>query len=173
VEHFIKLYNFRNLPKKEKILPEGENREDYITNEKGGTFKREYIRDEKSGYRRKVYSDENNKRKSKLEHREVVEKNIGRALTEKEVVHHINGKRSDNAIDNLYVCDGYEEHAEIHRGLDEISYELLQLGIIKFVEGGYCLEETFFDDLERYNMNKKVFNENLEYYRGEQLKHDL
>ena len=82
VEHFIKLYNFKTLPKKEKLLPDGENREDYIT-KRGSTFKKEHIRTEKSGYRVRTYSNESGERKTKLEHREVVEKNIGRTLTKK------------------------------------------------------------------------------------------
>jgi hypothetical protein len=37
------------------------------------------------------------------EHRHVMESNLGRALNSREVVHHINGDRTDNHIENLAV----------------------------------------------------------------------
>lgn len=47
------------------------------------------------------------------EHRLIVEQNIGRVLTEDEHVHHINGKRDDNRIDNLEIMTR-EEHGRLH-----------------------------------------------------------
>ena len=48
-----------------------------------------------------------------LEHRVVIENYIGRLLNENEVVHHINGDKKDNRIDNLIVLTA-EEHAKLH-----------------------------------------------------------
>lgn len=46
-------------------------------------------------------------------HRYVVEKHIGRILTEDEIVHHINHNKLDNRIENLQVMTR-SEHMKLH-----------------------------------------------------------
>jgi len=48
------------------------------------------------------------------EHRLVMEKYIGRILEKTEVVHHINGKRSDNRIANLRLLKSQSVHVREH-----------------------------------------------------------
>lgn len=51
--------------------------------------------------------------KYKFEHRLIMEEHIGRKLSRDEVIHHINGNRLDNRIENLVIMTN-EEHGRLH-----------------------------------------------------------
>lgn len=70
---------------------------------------------DKRGYRW-IYVTENGRRRAKREHRHLVEQSLGRKLSPEEVVHHINGDKSDNRLENLEVKPFGLHSADHHRG---------------------------------------------------------
>lgn len=56
-------------------------------------------------------------RVSKLEHRVIMERHIGRKLNTEEVVHHIDGNRGNNDITNLMLFPSNSEHIKHHAKL--------------------------------------------------------
>ena len=75
------------------------------------------------------------------EHILVMEKDIGRYLTDEEVVHHINGVKNDNQIENLYLYNNSSEHNKGERSLSPLKKMLLEKGVIEFRDGIYCMTE--------------------------------
>lgn len=66
--------------------------------------------------------DENGKRIFIDEHRLVMEEHLGRKLKRNEVVHHINGDKSDNRIENLQLMT-LSEHSKMHGQIKEFTLE--------------------------------------------------
>jgi len=75
--------------------------------------------------------------RSILEHRWIMSEHIGRPLSRTELVHHKNGDRQDNRIDNLELCDNSQPPGQ--RVCDKISWmkEFLYIYGFDVVERNY------------------------------------
>lgn len=71
-----------------------------------------------------------------LEHRLIIEKFIDRYLSPKEVVHHLNGKRTDNRPQNLIVFDSSGNHHRFERGC-KLNPKSIIFDGRKLMKGGY------------------------------------
>lgn len=96
-----------------------------------GHLVREYVRRGKSSVRR-------------MEHTATMEEHLGRPIRSGEVVHHVNCLKTDNRIENLYLCKDVAHHMQVHRSLELLLPHLLELGIVRFNrdKGVYELCET-------------------------------
>jgi len=79
-------------------------------NWQGGKVKR------KDGYVMLKLPTHPNKSKSGyfMEHRAVMENNLGRLLDNTEIVHHLDGDRTNNNIENLQLLKNKKEHMILH-----------------------------------------------------------
>jgi hypothetical protein len=67
-----------------------------------------------------------------LEHRYIMEKHLGRPLKKKEVIHHIDGDKANNNIDNLVLCDNAREHNIIHTEMELFVEKLIKEKRVKY-----------------------------------------
>lgn len=78
------------------------------------------------------------------EHRYNLEKFLNKELTTHQVVHHINGNKTDNNVFNLYLCETVSEHSHIHSQLEILSFDLFNKNVIIFDKqnGRYKLNQN-------------------------------
>lgn len=82
-----------------------------------------------------------------LEHRLQVEVSLGRRLTPAEIIHHVDGDKTNNKLSNLYLCSDNFDHQKIHGKLERAAMELVKMGLLIFdhAEGTYniapCIRE--------------------------------
>jgi len=64
-------------------------------------------------------------------YRTTMEREIGRKLETTEWVHHIDGDRTNNQSKNLCVMTELE-HKQIHRRIEQVTFNLLKAGLVVF-----------------------------------------
>lgn len=85
------------------------------------------------------------------EHRLMAEVMIGRELLSSEIVHHINGDKTDNRYDNLDVLEGNAKHRNVHNQLERLSMELVKCGLIRYdkAESKYYLDPFLSNEVSK------------------------
>ena len=73
------------------------------------------------------------------EHRFVVEQDLGRVLEPTEHIHHIDGNKLNNELNNLYLTNN-SEHRLIHVGMEKLVYKMLADGLLGFKKGIYKIK---------------------------------
>ena len=61
----------------------------------------------------------------------VIEKQIGKRIPKGMVVHHIDGDKRNNNLDNLLLCT-VEEHNNCHAKIEQLVFELYKDGMVDF-----------------------------------------
>jgi hypothetical protein len=77
------------------------------------------------------------------EHQYVMELYLNRRLEKGEVVHHIDGNKTNNKLENLYLTS-VQEHNKLHAESENIIFKLVKKGIVSFNcnTGRYELNEN-------------------------------
>lgn len=105
------------------------------------------------GYR--VVRTNNQRKKYKLEHVLVYEEFLGRELKtefgpQSEQIHHIDGDKLNNTIDNLILCENMKEHKNIECQLNSVAMDLVKLGVI-----------IFDKETKKYSINPNIDLQNV------------
>jgi hypothetical protein len=81
----------------------------------------------RDGYIRLRIPIEGKKRREVLEHRYLMECALGRPLLPKETIHHLNGQKTDNRMDNLQLRSGNHGPGGDVSAMIKWAYEIIAL----------------------------------------------
>lgn len=71
-------------------------------------------------------------RKTTWRHIQVMEKKLGRMIIKPELVHHVNGIKTDNHVRNLFLCRNKSHHQQVHQSFYKLLSKLIDHGIVRF-----------------------------------------
>jgi hypothetical protein len=101
-----------------------------------------------SGYKSYYIGDKSYKGGYVTEHRIIMELHLGRRLKKGEVVHHIDGNKLNNNINNLLLLNK-KTHRDIHHNLEKLAFNLIQKGLIKFENNQYFIEPNMWEHISK------------------------
>jgi hypothetical protein len=76
------------------------------------------------------------------EHFVIAEEKIGRPLKKGEIVHHIDGDKLNNNLDNLDVLGSESEHRSTHNSFNGLMTRLVNQNIVLYKDGEYFINES-------------------------------
>ena len=79
------------------------------------------------------------------EHRVIIEKQLGRSLKTSEIIHHLNGERDDNRLENLLYCETHKIHGKIHGDMERFVYKLMKKGFVVWDRENNCMKLVVSD----------------------------
>jgi len=89
----------------------------------------------------------------------IMEQEIGRKLKSHERVHHIDGNKLNNNLNNLFLCKNTSEHRKIHFEIERIAFLLIEKNILYFdiKEKNYKISKNLVEDTD--NQQGQLRNE--------------
>ncbi|MEM8718298.1 MAG: HNH endonuclease [Cyanobacteria bacterium P01_G01_bin.39] len=103
---------------------------------------------------KRVGQEKQRKDKYRLLHQLVAMVKNNGYLSKHDLVHHIDGDKTNNNPDNLFICHSKAIHQDIHTQLEELSMTLVKAGVIRFDhdQGKYHLPQLG-EILAAYSVN--------------------
>ena len=85
------------------------------------------------------------------EHKLKKELEIGRLLEDYEMIHHVDGDKTNNRTDNLVVCSSHHDHRKLHGQLERVAMELVRNGLIRFnhIDNKYFVDPDVGDHISK------------------------